>query len=979
MSEFNQKGFRDWLKLVLTIFLPPVLILFLGVAFLLELKLDARLKEFESQSHDQLEKLALASKTQRYISAEIARIFSSTKKPKFLKKKIEDFLADHGLKADFLIWRRNGSVFYSSFKLDSWPGDWKKAYYDLLDFNARKYGSESKVPVGVYYNLRRIFGPHFFPRYFHRSHRASHQILLRNDASLKSPALWLQVAPKGGLAVFFDHDIFTGYPGVERMLASHKDQKLNLGVLLKEKILASDENFRHKLESFKETLRYNFQALRNVGDYYFVSHFIDENLIGISSIKRKSLEKDLISRQMTLACILALLLIILLMYKSYLLLVREQKLRMMLKSQLLLLFLFANVLPGYIISVISYDYLQQYRAGLLNSAYLKGMSYLRDIDGLYENEFTNQKIRLEKGLAKLGVELKNNGVSGRGIRDFMSLQQPYPYRLFLVGSSTVEVVTNEAIMRNGKVIDLINEDFLRGPHKKQQMHAIEKIGKFFLALLNHKPISAKMGTEVEILADALSQQQPVELMQEFFQRDGGFWNWGVGSKSHPAYICLLKLRAEDIFDYLFIYLWHDNELQLNFMNRSFERFARNDSSIRVMAVNESSNKSLPPKLLKNEKLKSFAMQLHQKSTRKFDYCFWEGVRYLLFGLKCNQLTHFRLLGMIPVEDIDARVEEKMRLLLGLALVSLLVTISLGMFVAGSVLEPLSELQKGISALRERRFAYRLPDLGTDEFGHLAEIFNNTLIDLEEMHTASTFKEKILTNSDDLQNCANFEIFARTINFANAGGDYLEVLLAEDDGPDRIVLGDVAGSGIAAILILAFVKSALLQLQHLSNQPAKLVEELERLFKISSRSGQRRFMAFQYLTLHAEKGEIEMVNAGMFFPIIFDCLKKTFEQVRMPSRPLGAGSTVAREVHKIEISSNQALVLFSNGVLAGGRIEHQAVLEILHEVEGCTAKGIFDEFAQEFSRRYGQMMNDDVTMVVIRRIEKRIVNGTTESV
>ena len=100
---------------------------------------------------------------------------------------------------------------------------------------------------------------------------------------------------------------------------------------------------------------------------------------------------------------------------------------------------------------------------------------------------------------------------------------------------------------------------------------------------------------------------------------------------------------------------------------------------------------------------------------------------------------------------------------------------------------------------------------------------------------------------------------------------------------------------------------------------------------------------------------------------------------MPSRPLGAGSTVAREVHKIEISSNQALVLFSNGVLAGGRIEHQAVLEILHEVEGCTAKGIFDEFAQEFSRRYGQMMNDDVTMVVIRRIEKRIVNGTTESV
>ncbi len=967
MSDFNRQGFRKWLKLVLSIFLPPLLILLFGVNFLLELKRDARLKEFETKSHDELEKLALASKTQRYISSNLAGIFSSTKKPGFLQKRVEGFLKSHNLKADFLIWRRNGSVFFSTFKLKSWPGNWKKAYKDLLDFNAKKYGSESKVPVDVYYNLRRIFGPHFFPRFFYRSHRPSHQILLRNDASMKYPALWLQVAKKLGLAVFFDQDVFSGYPGVEQFLASHQDKNLHLGVLLKGEVFSSDDTFRDKLEYLQEKLKYNFKALRNVDDYYIVSQFIDENLIGVSALKKDFLENELISRQMKLACALSLLLVFFMIYKSYLLLVKQQRLRLMLKSQLLLLFLCANVLPGYIISVISYDYLNQYRSGLLNAAYLKGMSYLHDIDGLYENEFTNQKIRLEKGMATLGLELKDNGVTGKAIRDFMALQQPHPYRLFLVGSSTREVVTNEAIMRNGKMVELIDEGFLRGPHKKQQMYAIEKIGKFFLALLNHKPISAKMGTEVEILSDALSQQQPVELMQEFFRRDGGFWNWGIGSKKHPAYICLLKLTAEEIFDYLFIYLWNENELQLNFMKRSFERFSRNESNIRVMAVNDGNNKALPPKLLKNEKLKAFAWRLNERSTRKLDYCFWEGTQHLLFGLKCNGLTHFRLLGLIPVEDIDAKVDEKLRLLLGMALVSLLVTISLGMFVAGSVLEPLSELQKGICALRERRFAYRLPDLGTDEFGNLARIFNNTLIDLEEMHTASIFKGKILTNSEEVQVCGNFEIFAGTISFANSGGDYLEVLAADNGCPARVVLGDVAGGGIAALLILAFVKSALLQLQNLSNQPAKLVEELEKLLKISNRAGKRRYMAFQYLTLHAEEGSVELVNAGMFFPIVFDLQKRTLEQVKLPSRPLGAGSGTARESCKIELAVGQALVLLTNGVLASGRVEHQKVFEILSETKEYDPQGIFAEFVGEFKGRYGQIMNDDVTMVVIKRL------------
>lgn len=970
MIENQSNGLKIWAKMVLTIFLPPLLILFLGQQFLLDLRTEAELKSFEALAADKLEQLNLAANTQRFLAEQLNIIFSSTRKLKDLQVEVEKFGKNLNLKTDYLIWKKNGNVYKSSFKLKDWPGNWKKAFFDLSDFDNKKYGSESKVPVDVYANLRQIFGPHFFPRYFYRCYRGNDLSLLFNDASLNKPLLWLKVAKKFGLAVFFGYEVLERYPGLEKLLAEHDNSQLLIAVTDNGRVTASDPKFAAALQQESEKFKCKFKTIQRMGGYHVVSHFINDELTGLCAIEHETIRKKADSVQIRYLTAVAILLAFLLSLISYRILVRQQSFSLRLKSQLLLLFVFSNVLPGYVIGVVSFDYLQQFRESLLNGAYNRGMSYLHDIDELYENEFTFQKALLEKGLEKLGSSLKTSGINGKAIREYMALQKPQPYRLFLIGSSTAEVATNEAIVRKGKLIDLIDDDFLRGPHKKQQMNALEKIGKFFLSLLNHKPISSKMGTEVEMLTDALSQQEPVELMQEFLQRDGGFWNWGIGSKSHPAYICLLKLFSEEFFDYLFIYLWQDYDLQLNFMLRSFDRFARNENSIRIMAVNDVGNRALPKKMLKHQKLKAFATRLQEKSTRKLDYCTWEGQKYLLVGLKCNQLTHFRLLGLLPLNDIESQIAEKTNLLLGLGLISLLITLSLGMFVAGSVLEPLRELQKGISALNERQFSYRLPNLGNDEFGHLAQIFNNTLVDLEEMHTASIFKDKILRRYDESVFFEKFEIFAQTIAFADAGGDYLEILPGENGLPDRVVLGDVAGSGIAAILILAFVKSALLHLEDSKGHPEILVNELEQLLKVSGRKGQRRFMALQYLQFNSEDSVIDMVNAGMFFPVLLDCRSKEMRQIEMPSAPLGAGSLSLRKVHSIRLESHQALILFSNGIVAGGRIEYQEIFARLADADLSSAQNIFNGFISEFKEKFAPLLNDDVTMVVIKARNER---------
>ena len=970
----RKNGMKKWFQLVLAVFLPPLFILCAGSIYLLNLKHGEELKKFELQAADRLEQMVLAARTQRYLCESIHEIFQRNGRVDKLKDDLDKFAASRQLKFDYLIWKKNGSVFYSTFSTKKWGGNWKRAYFDLRDFNNKKYASESKVPSKVYENLRRIFGPHFFPRFFYRCYRGSEMQLIFADSSKRKPLLWLKTLRKFGLAVFFDYDILKRYPGIEKMFAEKPDSNLELAAIQGDRVFASSPKVAALVKNNPGLFKHNFKTNQKLGNFYAVSHFIDENLTGVCLIPGKEIEREVISGKILFFAAAAVFIIIVLALYTFKIIVLNHRFSTPLKWQLIMLFVFSNALPGYVIGVIAMDYLHQFRQGLLNQAYSKGMGYLQDIDELFENELTFQKSRLEKGLVGFRKSLSQSGINGQAIRDFLALQQPKPHRFFLVGSSTPYVASNEAVVKGTKLVDLIDPEHLRGPHKKQQLHALEKIGRFFLALLNHTQIPTKMGTEVEMLAETLSQQEPVELMQEFFSRDGGFWNWGIGAKRHPAYLTLLKLFDEELYDYLFIYLWSDNDLQRNFLSRSFANFSRNEKNIKIMAIDDSSRIAMPKELLEDEFLSAFAEKLQEKSTRKLEYCNWQGQQYLLVGLKCNVLTHFRLLGLLPVEGIEREVNAKTRLFLGLFLLSFLITMSSGMFVSGSILEPLSELQKGVESLKKRNFTYRLPDLGNDEFGHLAGIFNSTLVDLEEMHTASIFKEKILSPQLETVTLGNFSVYGRTVAFADAGGDYLEI--AGEIG-DSVILGDVAGSGIAATLIIAFVKSALIQLEEFWQQPERLVAELDKLLKVSGRKGQRRFMAFQYLLPGKEK--IEMVNAGLFFPVLIDRHQRTIRQIDAPSTPLGTGNS-SRPVVSFSPESHEILVLFSNGVTASGKIAYEDVFAILQKVDLSSPERLFESFMTKFSSEYSDILDDDVTMVVLmnKDDDERPMHGKAES-
>jgi hypothetical protein len=92
---------------------------------------------------------------------------------------------------------------------------------------------------------------------------------------------------------------------------------------------------------------------------------------------------------------------------------------------------------------------------------------------------------------------------------------------------------------------------------------------------------------------------------------------------------------------------------------------------------------------------------------------------------------------------------------------------------------------------------------------------------------------------------------------------------------------------------------------------------------------------------------------------------------MPSPPLGSSGNYERKSVLVELKEDEYLIMLSNGVLAGGRIDHAEIHKViagsdLSSVEALH-KSFFAQFRLEFADRNP---DDDVTMAIIKNIPQK---------
>ncbi|MEW6710029.1 MAG: SpoIIE family protein phosphatase [Candidatus Riflebacteria bacterium] len=969
-SEINWVG---WIKFLFIAVFLPVTAVSVSLYHVSRLQKEVRLAQFQVEASEELESLGRFINADEYICRKLSDIFKSNRDLDSLDKEVDKFSETYQLGLKTLIWNKEGEVYRSNFSWKNPEIDWKKAFKNLFEISR---GQKDFLNSSEESNLRRIFGPHFFPKFHYHASWEINPRLSRGDSGGNLPYSWVKAASKYGLMVLVPSDRLENLSLLRReVMLPRPANSRKIWVMIEGQVFGTDPFFSNLDPRQLKKLEQSYESIHFLEGRYFYKVSFSEKISGLLAVDEEKIAGLKLSKPVVWLLYSGSALMILIGIASFMFFSGRWNIVLNIRKQLIFMFLLSSIFPMLILTVLGYDYLIQHENYLKIEAFSKGMAYLQNIDEMYIAEFSHQLKTMDKVFEWLPGRLKKSPPNRRMMIDLMAQQNDEPFRMVLIGSHTVETGSEIGIMKDGKFVDVINQDSAGQETLRNVIDYLGKIGKYYLSRLNKEPISEKTMLQIELIAESLGQIKPIEMLQEFFAATGYFWQWGMGKNYFPAHIRVLNLFDQNLADYVFLYLYKPNLLQYNYIKRITTSINRNNLGMKIFALNDQLTFSIPLDAISSDFIRQFVVTMRNKSGSEIEYCDWEGKRHMMIGLKCLAMDRVRLLGLFPVEEITRKAGEKYRLFMASGLLSLLVALSLGLLVSRSFLTPLGQLHAGVEALKSQNFAYRLPAMGRDEFGNLAEILNSTLVDLEEMQVASQVEEKIFPDLTANQQAGKFVFAGKTIAVAGSGSDFVDSFPA---GPGKIAIsiGDVAGKGIATALVKAFVKATLLQLDAVAGDPERILQRIFEVFLQANTGQMKKFMTIQYLVADQGSNKISIASCGHCYPLLVDLNKRQCLPIELPSAPLGATSRSSIAKSELMPGKDQLLVLYTGGVYRNSGMSFELFSKVvIEECEKDPAAFCESVLHRMLEQAIDGKINDDLTVVAIRQIESLSDNIT----
>jgi serine phosphatase RsbU (regulator of sigma subunit) len=142
-----------------------------------------------------------------------------------------------------------------------------------------------------------------------------------------------------------------------------------------------------------------------------------------------------------------------------------------------------------------------------------------------------------------------------------------------------------------------------------------------------------------------------------------------------------------------------------------------------------------------------------------------------------------------------------------------------------------------------------------------------------------------------------------------GGDYFDVI---EIGDDRlaVVVGDVAGKGMPAALLMALLQGSLRTLLSAGFRGAELLARLNE--HLCANIPANRLITLFYSEVDAKRGTLRYVNAGHNAPFL---IRAAGAMERLPATAVALGILTgeAFEAHEARISDGDRLLLYTDGV------------------------------------------------------------------
>jgi sigma-B regulation protein RsbU (phosphoserine phosphatase) len=199
-------------------------------------------------------------------------------------------------------------------------------------------------------------------------------------------------------------------------------------------------------------------------------------------------------------------------------------------------------------------------------------------------------------------------------------------------------------------------------------------------------------------------------------------------------------------------------------------------------------------------------------------------------------------------------------------------------------------------------------------------------------------------------------------------DYYDVVRT---GPDKAiaVIGDVAGKGVAASLVMVMIRSILHLITASAKDAATLVSWVNR--GISGKVDMDHYATLGLLRVDARTGEIEYSNAAHQPVLLYRRSTDAVEALDIKSIPIGVEARTPYQSRSFRLAGGDILVLYTDGVVEamnenGKQFGRKNLGSVVARGRDLGAKELAESIREELRDYSGRARrHDDQTVLVIK--------------
>ncbi|MEM1109761.1 MAG: SpoIIE family protein phosphatase [Planctomycetota bacterium] len=289
------------------------------------------------------------------------------------------------------------------------------------------------------------------------------------------------------------------------------------------------------------------------------------------------------------------------------------------------------------------------------------------------------------------------------------------------------------------------------------------------------------------------------------------------------------------------------------------------------------------------------------------------------AFKHGRGLNWTVMTAVPTADFTAEVEAIRGRGLRIVLVSVGITLLLGMALAAWLVRPVLRLTSHARQVGEGDLDTTLELNQASELVELSSEFNNMTAGLRErlllrksLRHASEVQQSLLPNADPV--LPGFEIVGHCNYCDETGGDYYDYL-ADGETDERgaaVVVGDVMGHGIAAAMLMATARGVLRSRSHDGGSIAELLTHLNQL--LVDVTGGMKFMTMLIANFDpapgSENRQMQWASAGHDAPMIYEPGTDSFREPDGGGLPLGVMEEEVYELAEPEKLTPGTIVLIA---------------------------------------------------------------------